>query len=166
MPLSHSRRAVALIASIAVGAVVTLSPVPAAEPAHFSGKVYATDGATSLAGIVIALHDPETDRSYRSNPTTADGTFRVDAVPAGRYAVIAESSDGAFLAAEQVSIEAGSNRPLALTLNGSVPHAQVTSGKGGLPTFHKWLIAGGIAVAGLFVIDEVTTDEDEAASPF
>lgn len=166
MPLACSRRAVALIASIAVVAVVPLSPISAAEPAHLSGKVYATDGATSLEGIVIALHDAETDRSYRSSPTAADGTFRVDAVPAGRYAVIAESNDGAFLAAEQVSLESGANRPLALTLNGSVPHAQVTSGKGALPTFGKWLIAGGIAVAALFVIDEVTADEDEAASPF
>ena len=61
--------------------------------------------------------------------------------------------------------------PLALSVQAAQPNYQQQPGLGGgssargLPTWAKWVIAGGIAVVALVVIAEVN-DEETPSSPF
>jgi Carboxypeptidase regulatory-like domain len=169
--VDRSRRISALGLALATASFLSAPPASAGEPAVLTGKVFQADGRTPLTGVVVHLVDPTSEREYGSSPTRADGAFRVDQAPAGAYRVLAETPGGAFLAEHAVTVEPGANRPVALTLSSAAPmHQQAadpaaTTQSGGLPTWGKWAIAGGIALAALFVIGEVTDDEDQPASP-
>ncbi len=168
--LDQCRRAVAFGLACTTLAFLVGPPAAAGETAILAGRVFQADGATPRTGVVVNLVDPDGARAFPSAPTRDDGSFRVEGAPAGTYRVLAETPNGAFLAGESVTVEPGNNRPLSLTLKGAAPSFQSSpdptgSASGGLPTWGKWLIAGGIAVGALFVINEVTDDEAEPASP-
>jgi hypothetical protein len=167
--LDRSRRALALGLACTIVAVIAGPPAPA-DGAILSGKVFQADGATPRSGVVVQLVDPRTERSFPSATTREDGAFRIEGAPAGTYRVLAETPAGAFLAGDSVTVSPGANRPVSLTLQEAppappTPADPTTASTGGLPTWGKWLIAGGIAVGALFVINEVTDEEDEPASP-
>lgn len=156
--LSH--RALAL--TLAATTTLFLIPAPAwsDESARLTGRVFQVDGTTPGSDVVVNLFDPATERSYASRPTGTDGVFAIDGAPAGTYQVVAETPEGAFLAADEVQLAAGSNRPVRLTLIETAPAYYQTGGKK-MKRLHKWFIFGGVALAGLFVIDEVSEDADE-----
>ena len=177
--LECCRRPLAVALVLSITGWVSASPLAAPPSATFAGKVFQKDGTTPRSGVVIRLVTPQGDRDWPSTPTDGAGVFRIREVPVGTYRVLAESAEGAYLAREPVSLGAGENRPLSLTLGaplpapeepgttggGTAPPAPSPPPAGGLPTWSKWVIAGGIALAALFVINEVTEDEEEAASP-
>jgi len=168
--LERSRRIVALGLALTTASFVLTPPVGAGDAAVLMGKVFQADGTTPRTGVVVHLVDPASDRDFRAEPTRPDGAFRVDQAPAGTYRVLAETTDGAYLAEQAVTVEPGANRPVSLTLGAAAPSFQTApdptaSQSGGLPTWGKWAIAGGIALGALFVINEVTDDEDQPASP-
>ena len=119
------------------------------------------------------LVDETTQATYRSPSTDARGTFRIEGAAPGTYRVLVNAPEGTFLAARDLSVREGANRPVALTLKGRqgapppapshAPPAPAAS-SGGLQTWEKWLIAGGIAVGALLVVDEVTKDEESASA--
>jgi hypothetical protein len=124
-----------------------------------------SDRITPRTGVVVTLYDAESDAAYRSQPTTDEGVFRIESAPAGSYALLTETPDGVYLAAEHLELAAGRNRPLALTLSETAPNlapAQASS-SGGLPTWAKGLIAGVIVFAGVLLIVAATEDEDSAS---
>lgn len=145
----------------------------AGEPATvFSGKVLGAGGTTPREGVIVRLVGATPDTSYAAQPTGNDGAFRLEGAPAGSYRVVAEAAEGAYLAADGFELAAGANRPVALTLAQTAPDFQTDStttgstATGGLPTWAKWTIVGGIALVALWAIDSVTEDEDETvASP-
>ena len=146
----------------------------AGEPATvFSGKVLGAGGTTPREGVIVRLVGATPDTSYAAQPTGDDGAFRLEGAPAGSYRVVAEATEGAYLAADGFELAAGANRPVALTLAQATPDFQTTgsttsgsTATGGLPTWAKWTIVGGIALVALWAIDSVTEDEDETvASP-
>jgi hypothetical protein len=128
--------------------------------------------ATPEEGVVVTLVGPSSDRSYSSSPSDEFGTFRVEGAAVGSYRVVAETTRGAYLAADAVELAPGVNRPVALTLDSDAPSFQTEPGTpaagsggggGGLPTWAKWTIVGGIAVLALLAIDQVTSDEDPSS---
>lgn len=167
--LDRCRRAMALGLAFATLSLLGAPPALAGEAAILAGKVFRADGVTPRPGVVVHLVDPGTEREYPSAPTRDDGAFRVEGAPAGTYRVLAETSDGAFLAGAPLTVAAGANRPVSLTLAGAAPAFQssadptATSGPGS--EWGRWAIAGGIVIAALFVINEVTDDQDQPASP-
>jgi len=166
----RSRRVLALGLALTTASFLATPPTVAGEAAVLTGKVFQADGRTPRTGVVVHLVDPASNRDFGAEPTRPDGAFRVDQAPAGTYRVLAETEEGAFLAAQAVTVEPGANRPVSLTLGGAAPAFQssadpAASSGGGLPTWGKWVIAGGIVLAALFVINEVTDDEDQPASP-
>ena len=173
MSLELCRRFTATTVIFAVIAFVVVSPTWADTNAIFSGKVLESDPPAPKAGVVITLVESSSEKTYSSAATDADGLFRVDSAPAGSYRVVAETPQGAYLAADAVQLAAGDNRPVSLTLNGAAPNYQSTSGAGGqqsqgggLPTWAKWVIVGGIVVIGAAAVASVTSDDDEQpASP-
>jgi len=167
------RRLTATTVIFAVLAFVVVSPTWADANAVFTGKVLESDPPAPKAGVVITLVDPSSEKTFSSEQTGSDGLFRVDNAPAGSYRVVAEAPEGAYLAADAVDLSSGENRPVSLTLNGAAPNYQSTAGAGGqqsqgggLPTWAKWVIVGGIVVIGVAAVASVTDDDDETpASP-
>jgi hypothetical protein len=87
--------------------------------------------------------------------------------------VLVETTEGAFLAPDPLSLRAGEeSAPVLLALRqqgpDDAPGTEPTPGtpppaaKEGLPTWAKWTIVGVVGVAGGLVIKEIT-DEDEAS---
>jgi hypothetical protein len=80
--------------------------------------------------------------------------------------VLAETDAGAFLAAMNLDLQAGENKPMALTLYTRDETAAGVGAQGqGLPGWAKWLIVGAVGLAALYVVDELTDDEEPCASP-
>lgn len=151
--------------TVAAATLAFTAPIPAlAADGSLLGRVTAADGSAPEAGVVVALVDPASRREYRSEPTDARGTFRVDAAPAGSYKLLVETEKGAYLASEDFPLAEGKNRPVSLALTPASQQAQ-GGGSGGskLAPWAKWVIVGGIAVGGLLLIDAVTKDESEAS---
>jgi hypothetical protein len=130
------------------------------------------------------LVEPASEKAFRSAPTDARGAFTIDTAPAGSYALVVEAPEGAFLAADNVQLAPGINRPLSLALKpgkqdqppapaptpapspAPAPTDTTTppaAKKSTVPTWAKWVIAGGIIVGGAIIIDAVTSDSDEAS---
>jgi hypothetical protein len=94
----------------------------------------------------------------------------VDAPSAGRYALVVEAPEGAFLASDGLDLAAGANKPVALALKpskgrqGAPPPAEAPPATppptAGLPNWAKWVIAGGIVVGAAIVVDAVTSDDE------
>jgi hypothetical protein len=166
------RRATATALVFGLVALTSSGALLAGSPSTLSGRVLTQNGADPRAGVVVTLVEPATERAYRSSPTDARGAFTIDAAPAGSYALIVEAPEGAFLAASHLQLAPGVNRPVSLALKpgkqgeppaGSTPAATAPK-KGSLPTWAKWVIAGGIVVGAAIVVDAVTSDNNEASS--
>lgn len=167
------RRGLAGVLALATVASLSALPTLGQTLAAFSGRVVDTDGISPRSGVVVALVDTSTQSTIRSAPTGAEGAFVLESVPAGSYALLAETDQGAYLAASSMELAAGENPPVALRLQtspaGTVPSlapAQGSSSKGGWPTWAKWTVAGGIIVLGLVAFAQVTEDEETPASSF
>jgi len=150
--------AVTLVSSLGLA----MLPAQAASAA-LSGRVFRADGSSPAPNVVVVLLDPASDAEFRAVPTGTDGKFSVGA-PAGRYALVVETPEGAFLAAESVELTDAGRPPLSLVLN---PGARVTglAAQSGA-SWTKWVFVGAVGVAALFVIDEVTSEEEVPVSPF
>ncbi len=194
-----------VLSLILVLAVVSSSVAAPLAPAQLKGRVLEADGRTPRTGVTVVLVDESGQPRYRSEPSSARGVFRIHGASAGTYRLLAETSEGAFLAPQAVDLPAGETRALSLSLNPGQPEpeptppapeptpeptpappepapsepttpppaepttpppatpAPVTPVQDG-PQWRKWIIVGGIGVAALLVINEMS-DEDEA-SPF
>jgi hypothetical protein len=159
-----------LVASVAIAALVSAA-VPSssllAATASLGGRVVGLDGISPLAGAIVRLVGEDGTSVGHSRPTGADGAFAIEPAPTGTYRLLVETAEGAFLAPEPVQVAAGANPAVALSLQAR-PSFQFEPGfgSGALPTWGKYLIVGAIAVGGLFVIHQVSEDEEEDASPF
>jgi hypothetical protein len=159
------RGALALTLVLAIFLFVLPSPVRAAGAAELAGRVLQPDGITPRSGVVVTLFDPATDQTYSSEPTTAEGAFHIEQAPAGTYSLVAESEGGAYLAADELRLDEGSNPPLALTLQ-TAPGQTTDQQQSNMKPWAKWLIAGSIIVVGLFLVYEVTKDAETDGSPY
>lgn len=170
MTCEQGRQGLALTLVVVVLAILAAPPTWAHESALFSGRVVGADGLTPRAGAVVALVAPGHEAGLRSQQTRADGSFRIDGAPAGTYHLLVQADEGAYLFAEPLSLKQGFNTPLSLKLQAQ-PNFQTTAGtttaQSSLPVWVKWVIVGVIVAAAVFVVSEVSKDEDEAAaSPF
>ncbi|HKQ62047.1 MAG TPA: carboxypeptidase-like regulatory domain-containing protein [Candidatus Polarisedimenticolaceae bacterium] len=161
---------------IFVAALLAVSTAAAGSPAVFTGRIVGGDGVSPRAGVVVALLDLERRETYRSGPSDDGGVFRLASAPAGTYRLVAEAPEGAFVSPATVKLVAGDNRPVSVALQAepptpppppppppSTPPAPAPK-KSGLPGWAKGTIAGAIGVAAIFVIDDVSKDEEENAS--
>ena len=131
--------------------------------ASFSGRVFQTDRAAPRAGVVVSLTDESGARVAESLPTRADGSFDVGGPRAGSYTVHVEAPEGVFVAAERVQLAGGANPPMALELRAARLDATDKQGFGSPAASRttEYIVAGVVALAGLFVIFELSDDDDE-----
>lgn len=174
MPRSRFQRVLATALILVFTSVWVATPAVSAGEARFGGRVFQADGVTPRTGVVVALVDTQTQQVYRTEPTNDEGSFVISSAPAGKYNLVAETDEGAFLASDAIELNEGANRSLALSLAPSTTYNAETSGTttpGGspgssMPKWAKGVIGGVIGVAALFVINEATKDEEEPASTF
>ncbi len=170
MTPSHPRRLVAAMLTAAIVAALTIAPVQAAGSASFGGRVLQQDGVTPRSDVVVHLVDARGETGARSVPTTDEGAFRIAQATPGTYSVLVDTGDGAFISPTPVTLKSGPNPALALSLGGGSPNFyQQQTGLGGgkaLSAAWKWSIVGAISVGALFVVNELSDEEDEPASPF
>ena len=159
------------VATALVGGMLLLcSGLPAAAAAgSLEGRVLGGTSGDPRSGVVVLLVDEATKATYRSPSTDGRGAFRIEGAAPGTYRLLVDAPEGTFLAAKGLSVREGANRPVALRLNGrqgttTPPPAAPAASSGGLRSWEKWLIAGGIAVGALLVVDEVTKDEESASA--
>jgi hypothetical protein len=173
MPVQLGRRSLAVSLVAGLFLATTSGPLFASSGATLTGRVVASGGNDARPGVVVALVDTGAEKVYRSTPTDERGAFSVSAPSAGSYAVLVEAPEGAFIASDGLVLAPGANRPVSLALKpgkqGSAPAGQQPAGspppkKGGLPTWAKWVIAGGIVVGAAIVVDAVTKNDKEAST--
>ena len=168
MSRSLIRRLVAVSLAVSVLGLLATGPLLAQAPTRLSGRVLAENGSDARAGVVVALVDTNAEKVFRSDPTDARGAFRVDAPAAGRYALVVEAPEGAFLASDGLDLAAGANKPVALALKPAKGRQGAPADtppptpppSTGLPNWAKWVIAGGIVVGAAIVVDAVTSDDE------
>jgi len=162
-----TRRLLAFHLAIATFVFFSVAPLAHAEGARLSGRVTGTDGLTARSGVVVALVDDENRLVYRSDPTNDEGSFQIDAAPAGGYKLLAETDEGAFLASDDFQLATGENEPVALKLTQArTPNATIAPGQAGAGTsWWQWAIAGTIVVAGLLVVADAGSSDELLASP-
>ena len=173
MPRSLTRRLVAVSLAVSVLGLSSTGPLLAQAPSgsRLSGRVLAENGSDARAGVVVALVDTKAEKIFRSAPTDARGAFRVEAPAAGRYALLVEAPEGAFLASDGLDLAAGANKPVSLALkpgkgrqetppSPAEPPPATPPPAAGLPSWAKWVIAGGIVVGAAIVVDAVTSDDE------
>jgi hypothetical protein len=166
------RRNTAVALALGLITISSSGAVLAGSPSTLTGRVVAQNGADPRAGVVVTLIEPVSERAFRSSPTDERGAFTIDAAPAGSYALVVEAPEGAFLASSNLQLAPGLNTPLSLALKpgkqGQPPaetpappaENQNQKKKGALPTWAKWVIAGGIVVGAAIIIDAVTGGND------
>jgi hypothetical protein len=169
--MSLARRFLAVSLVVCVAGLSSAGPLLAESPTSLSGRVLAENGSDARSGVVVALVDTSAEKIFRSQPTDARGAFRVDAPAAGRYALVVEAPEGAFLASDGLVLAPGQNRPVSLALKKGKqtepapanPPATAPAPSAGLPNWAKWVIAGGIVVGAAIVVDAVTSDDEASA---
>jgi hypothetical protein len=175
MTWSSLRRPLAIAVVFGLVTLTSADLLLAGAPSTLTGRVVAQNGADPRAGVVVTLVEPASERAYRSSPTDARGAFKIDAAPAGSYALVVEAPEGAFLASGNLQLAPGMNRPVSLALKaaaeGEAPPAGTKEAppakkQGELPTWAKWVIAGGVIVGAAIVIDSVTKNEEASPSNF
>jgi len=165
MTPSRCQRVLALSLTLTIALFLTPLPAWSAADAQFGGRVFQQDGSTPRPGVVVTLYESATERTFSSNPTDELGFFNIAKAEPGSYALLAETSEGAYLSGDAVDLQPGPNKPLALTLSSTAPKTApgATNPGGGMATWAKWTIAGVIIVGALLVINEINSDEDPAS---
>jgi hypothetical protein len=168
-----------IAASVVLSLALTAGAIPgrAGAGAVLAGRVTASDGASPRGDVVVHLLQDGRATAVASAPTDARGAFRMEPAPAGTYRVLVEAPEGAFLAAEAISLTDGDDpAPVLLALRQEEPPSEpvepaepaptaapAPAVQEGLPAWAKWTIVGGIAIGAAFVINEVSS-EDEASA--
>jgi hypothetical protein len=168
---STLRRHTACLLVFGLAFLASSGPILAVSPSTLTGRVLAANGADPRPGVTVALVDPASEQTFKSSPTDARGAFAIASAPAGSYALVVEAQEGAFLAASNIQLAPGVNRPVSLALKpgkqGDAPAptpAPDAGKKSGVPTWAKWVIAGGIVVGAAIIVDAVTSNPSEASS--
>jgi hypothetical protein len=158
-PLSRAVAA-ALVASL-------LAVVPAratVADSSLAGRVLGADGVAPRAGAIVHLVLGEGEAVYSSGSTAADGSFAIDGVPAGDYALLVEAAEGAYRWPERLALAPGVNPPLALTLHAAGEQSGLGGASDAVKPWIKWLVVGVIGAIGLYVLYEVTDSEDPSTA--
>ncbi len=123
--------AVAVALIVAMPAV--MSPMWAADStASLMGRVLGEDTRTPVPGAVVKIQANEGDGDVvASQPTTADGSFRIADLEPGDYAVTVETASGAYKVSDGLALEADTTRLIQMSLRKDAAAAASGGGGGG-----------------------------------
>ena len=164
---------------LAVGLILSVQSLGTAVSAEeakasLTGTIVSATDHTPLSGARVHAGDPKTGRIYSSQPTTADGSFSVEALPASGYELAVEADGGLYIIQTPVQLAPGTAPHLTVAVNrdqngddddddsaGVVPQ----SGKfRGISIWDNPLTAAGLVLGLAFVIgaliEDATIDPD------
>jgi len=132
-PMTTLARRVVAVASILAFHVPFAAALAAPATATLTGTVYAGDVKTPLAGATVVVTGAA-GKILASEPTGADGSFTVDAIPAGSCHVTLQTADGRFPVATPVSLAPGQTRSVHVALKGRSDQDEKNKKKGAAAT--------------------------------
>ncbi len=163
------------IAATATIIALQLIAIPSlAQPgAVLDGTVLRADRATPIAGAKIHLADARTGELVRSAPTGDDGSFHLDALPAGEYDIAVEADGGLYVVPAPLTLNDGETQRVHLAVN---PNALLaadssTDTRSQLSFKNNPLTATLLLLGGVFILAWVITELNDdspvvPASPF
>jgi hypothetical protein len=170
--MMNSRFRECLAAALVVAVAAATAPAFAAPaPATLQGTVIAA-AATPMVGVLVVVKDADGTR-LASATTAADGSFKVDAVPAGVRTIGVETPQGAFDVATPITLAPGETKGVHLAVRQASDDdddddkSAAGAGASGGSMAAMIVTIVGFAVMGGLAIDSMGDDDDDAlpASP-
>jgi len=112
----------ALLLLVLLGALLPLraqEPEPAQQPTGHTvlqGKVVDSAGKRGVEGAVVLAYHLSTERMFRSEPASSNGSYRIEGLLSGYYDLAVEGPDGLFVGSNVVNIPPGSKAVLNFTM--------------------------------------------------
>ena len=133
-----------------------------AQSGSLVGFVYAKDMKTPVAGAVVKVRNIANQKEYASEPTDANGMYKIAAVDEGRYILGISAATGDFNFEYGVQLKSGEIAKLSVGLAPGMPAAQGGSGK---KNFFNSTLGFAVMVAAAGVAFFVIFAEGTEASP-
>ncbi|HEX4823510.1 MAG TPA: carboxypeptidase-like regulatory domain-containing protein [Candidatus Polarisedimenticolaceae bacterium] len=157
------------LATAVLTAILLSRPVWALPSGALAGRVLpGPDRPEARAVLVAPASDP--GAALRA-PVGADGSFRIDGVPAGQADLAVETESGLYVVATPVSIAPGATRNLQLALGrqdtSPPPGEKKAKRAGGVwanPLYATLIVVGAAVVVGV-AISALTETNSHPASP-
>jgi hypothetical protein len=162
-----------LLASVLVLTVQALwIPAPAGDQTvSLAGMVVSSETEAPLVGARLHVGDPTSGHVFTTQPTTEDGSFRLEKLPAASYRLAVEIEGGLYVVEAPVKLAPGEARSVTVAINpqsapspGEQQEKKKKKGAGfwNNPVTASLVIIGSATVLGL-LINEGT--DDPVASP-
>jgi hypothetical protein len=84
---------------------------------HLVGFVFGKDGSTPVAGATVMVKDVTTGTVFESTKTDSLGTFTIDGLRAGIYALGVTSSNGDYNSQELIGVKPGETAKISIALD-------------------------------------------------
>ncbi len=104
-------------------AAMVVGTAPVAVPADdgpkgslLTGKVFAADGKTPVAGATVHAYHLSTEETTQSDPTAANGEYNIPELEYGYYDLAVETPDGLYVASHVVNVPPGGKVIVLFTL--------------------------------------------------
>ncbi len=158
-------RSLAALAVLALQAP-TSAPRADAASAALHGVIRGADRAP-LAGARLLAAPPSGPEVRRSEPTAADGGFRLEQLAPGPYRLAVEVERGLYLVRAPLDVVAGVDRPLEIAV-GPATSGDADPASGGLADLWNDPLTAGALVLGVALVVGVlvknATDDESSAS--
>lgn len=162
--------AASVVVSLATHAL-TATPVTAGT-ASLSGLVVTNPSHSALEGAVVGAMDRKSALFFRSAPTDARGSFRLEGLPPGIYALAVEVDQGVFLSKSAVPLSSGESRTVQVAVSRESdpdPAGAATARSKGSPWDNPvtatLIVIGGAIVVGLLLQEVGESGEGPSVSP-
>ena len=141
-----------------------------AQPgAALEGTVVRADLATPVAGAKIHLANVRTGAFVGSDPTSEDGSFRLDSLPGSEYSIAVEIDGGLYVVSAPLTLNDGETQRVHLAIH---PNAQLAPGAVGAsklsfrdnPLTATLLLLGALIVVGIG-IDKLVDSDNTVVPP-
>jgi hypothetical protein len=142
-----------------------LPAVAGPQTADLSGMVLTSQDQAPLTGVKLHVGDPRTGEIYSSQPTTADGSFSIEGLPAAAYEMAVESNGNFYLVDSMIKLTPGQaeNVYVAVNLEKAPSPEEKSKKRMAGSVFNNQLTAAGLVVISAVLIGELikqATDED------
>ena len=143
-----------------------LPAIAGPQTAALSGMVLTSQDQAPLTGVKLHVGDPKTGEIYSSQPTTADGSFAIEKLPAATYELAVEANGNLYLVDSMVNLAPGQaeNVYVAVNLEQAPSPAEASKKKRAGSVFNNQLTAATIVVLSAVLLGEIikqATDEDD-----
>jgi len=107
---------------VVLGALLPLQaqePEPAQQPTGqtlMQGKVVDSAGKRGVEGAVVLAYHLSTEQMFRSEPTSSNGSYRIEGLPSGYYDLAVDGPDGLFVGSNVVNVPPGSKAVINFTM--------------------------------------------------